>query len=78
VRRIHFTNLPHKCKIRIFTVDGDLVRVIDHNYAPDSPRSMHDEWDLITRNTQAIVSGIYYYSVESESGNQIGKIVIIM
>ena len=78
VRRIHFANLPHKCKIRIFTVDGDLVRVIDHNYAPDSPRSMHDEWDLITRNTQAIVSGIYYYSVESESGNQIGKIVIIM
>jgi hypothetical protein len=78
VRRIHFTNLPHKCKIRIFTVDGDLVREIDHDYTLDSPRSMHDEWDLITRNTQSVVSGIYYYSVESEFGNQLGKIVIIM
>lgn len=78
VRRIHFTNLPHKCKIKIFTIDGDLVREINHDYAPNSPRSMHDEWDLITRNTQAAVSGIYYYSVESEYGNQLGKIVIIM
>jgi hypothetical protein len=78
VRRIHFTNLPHKCKIRIFTIDGDLVREINHDFAPNSSRSMHDEWDLITRNTQAVVSGIYYYSVESEYGNQLGKIVIIM
>ncbi|PKK83320.1 MAG: hypothetical protein CVT49_08955 [candidate division Zixibacteria bacterium HGW-Zixibacteria-1] len=78
VRAIHFTNLPHKCTIRIFTIDGDLVRQIDHDYPPDSPQSMHDIWDMITRNTQVPVSGIYYYSVESEYGNQVGKIVIIM
>jgi hypothetical protein len=78
VRAIHFTNLPHRCTIRIFTIDGDLVRVIDHDYPPNDPRSMHDAWDVITRNTQAPVSGIYYYVVESEFGNQIGKIVIIM
>lgn len=77
-RSIHFTNLPHKCTIRIFTIDGDLVRQIEHDYPMDSPRSMHERWDLITRNTQAVVSGIYYYSVESEYGNQLGKIVIIM
>lgn len=78
VRAIHFTNLPHKCTIRIFTVDGDLVHEIDHDYPPDSPGSMHEIWDVITRNTQVPVSGIYYYSVESESGNQIGKLVLIM
>jgi len=33
---------------------------------------------MITRNTQVPVSGIYYYSVESAFGNQLGKIVIIM
>jgi len=75
---IHFLNLPHKCTIRIFTIDGDLVREIKHDYPKDSPRSMHERWDIITRNTQTAVSGIYYYSVESEYGNQIGKIVIIM
>jgi hypothetical protein len=78
VRAIHFTNLPHKCTIRIFTLDGDLVREIDHNVADGSTQSMHDKWDLITRNTQAAVSGIYYYVIESEYGNQIGKLVIIM
>jgi hypothetical protein len=78
LHRIHFTNLPNKCTIRIFTLDGDLVREINHDMVKDSPGSMHEEWDLITRNTQMAVSGIYYYSVESASGNQVGKIVIIM
>jgi hypothetical protein len=77
-RAIHFANLPHKCTIRIFTLDGDLVRQIEHDVPPGDPRAMHETWDLITRNTQAIVSGIYYYSVESAMGNQLGKIVIIL
>jgi len=77
-RAIHFLNLPHKCTIKIYTIDGDLVRELDHDYPKDSPRSMHERWDLITRNTQLAVSGIYYYTVESEYGNQIGKLVIIM
>ncbi|SYZ73464.1 conserved exported hypothetical protein [Candidatus Zixiibacteriota bacterium] len=77
-RAIHFMNLPNKCTIRIFSLDGDLIREINHDYPKDSPRSMHDTWDLITRNTQMVVSGIYYYSVESEFGNQLGKLVIIM
>lgn len=78
VRRIHFTNLPPECTIRIFTIDGDMVRQIDHNCVTDSPECMHAEWDLITRNTQAVVSGIYYYSIESDRGSQVGKLVIIM
>ena len=77
-RSIHFTNLPHKCTIRIFSIDGDLIREIDHDFPKDSPRSMHERWDLITRNTQMVVSGIYYWSVESEYGSQLGKLVIIM
>ncbi len=78
VRAIHFTNLPHKCTIKIYTIDGDLVRKLDHDCPSEDPTCMHEQWDLITRNTQAVVSGIYYYVVESEYGNQIGKIVIIM
>ncbi len=78
VRAIHFANLPSRCTIRIFSIDGDLVREMKHDSAPGSPQSAHEKWDLITRNTQAVASGIYYYSVESDSGNQIGKIVIIM
>jgi len=77
-RSIHFINLPPKCTIRVFTIDGDLVREIEHDVPADFPQSSHERWDLITRNTQMVVSGIYYYSVESDWGNQIGKLVIIM
>lgn len=76
-RAIHFTNLPSVCTIRIFSIDGDLIRTIEHNYPEGAPSSMHDTWDLVSRNEMAISSGIYYFTVESAQGNQIGKIVII-
>ena len=34
-------------------------------------------WNLISRNGQSIVSGIYLYSVDTELGRQVGKFVII-
>jgi len=76
-RRIHFINLPAKCTIRIFTLDGDLVRIIEHDKDESDPTSSHETWDLISRNTQAVVSGIYLFSVESDQGDQVGKLVII-
>lgn len=77
-RRIHFVNLPERAKITIFTIDGDIVREFYHE-----PGGIFTEtsstawWDLISRNTQAIVSGIYLYTVESETRTQMGKIVLI-
>jgi len=79
VRAIHFANLPDSCTIRIFTLDGDLVREIKHEMDPSDPNASHDTWDLITRNTQMTVSGLYYWTVEAKNGEtQIGKLVIIM
>lgn len=76
-RRIHFANLPRVCKISIFSLDGDLVRELDHYYPGGDPGSMHETWDLITRNSQTAVSGLYYWVVESDTRTQIGKFVII-
>jgi len=79
VRRIHFANLPPRCTIRIYSLDGDLVRQIEHDVDPSDPLANHDTWDLITRNTQLVVSGLYYWTVESRDGKtQIGKLAIIM
>ena len=79
-RRIHFANLPAKCTISIYSLDGDLVREIFHDKNILDPNASHNTWDLITRNTQAVVSGLYYWTVENtETGDvQIGKLVIIM
>jgi hypothetical protein len=76
-RRIHFGNLPNVCTIRIYTISGDLVQVIDHYYPEGGPGAQHEEWNLVSRNTQAIVTGIYLWSVKSDMGEQLGKIVII-
>lgn len=79
LRRVNFINLPPKCTIKIFTLDGDLVRQIDHDKLETDPEATTDHWDLITRNTQLAVAGIYYYTVEAAGQEtQIGKIVLIM
>ncbi len=76
-RRINFINLPDSATISIYTLAGDLVRVIDHPDKNLSTYSSKCSWDLVTRNAQAVVSGIYIYRVDSKLGSQVGKIVII-
>lgn len=79
VRAVHFANLAPRCTIRIYTLDGDLVREIQHDVSPADPLANHASWDLITRNTQLAVSGLYYWTVEGEDGEvQVGKLVLIM
>jgi len=79
VRRIHFANLPPKCKIMIYSLDGDLVREIHHDKSPNDPTAAHEEWGLISRNGLAVVSGLYYWVVESDDGTvQMGKLAIIL
>ena len=73
-REIHFVNVPAKCTIRIFTVDGDHVQTIVH----DNPGSSRAIWNLTSRNNRPIASGIYIFSVEVPgAGSQIGRFVVI-
>jgi len=76
-RSIYFANLPSECTISIYSLDGDLVRRVHHDEPSGSGMVSVARFDLISRNTQAVVSGLYYWVVESEYGSQIGKLVII-
>ncbi|MCM2272651.1 MAG: hypothetical protein NDJ18_08885 [candidate division Zixibacteria bacterium] len=77
-RRVHFVNVPPRCTIRIHSLDGDLIREIRHDFDPADPNSRHDSWDLINRNIQTVVSGLYYWSVEAVDGSvQMGTLAII-
>ncbi len=91
-RRLWFVNLPERCKIRIYTLAGDLVDEIDHNgaYSEDlinvskattqgvTASGMH-AWDLLSKNNQIIASGVYLFSVQNRANDEIkvGKFVII-
>ena len=73
-RKLRFTNLPQECRISIFTVTGELVKVLDHNNQFDG----NEWWDLRSANNQEIAPGLYIYHVESNNGKEkIGKFAVI-
>jgi hypothetical protein len=78
-KRLNFINLPPRCTIRIYTLDGDLVRTLEHDTQEGDLDATYAYWNLVSRNTQAVVSGIYLFSVkDKDTGEtQIGKFVII-
>jgi hypothetical protein len=62
--RIMFVNLPaaHNT-ISIYTASGDLVEKIDHDGINGGGGAY---WNLVSRNGQEVVSGIYLYIVQSD------------
>ncbi len=61
--RIMFNNLPAaQNRIKIFTASGDHVATINHDGRAGTGFA---SWNLMSRNGQEVVSGIYIYSVES-------------
>jgi len=79
-RRIKFFNLPPRATIRIFTLAGDHVVTLDHDERLNSASERGaTAWNLVSKNNQDTVSGIYLYHVtNADTGQeQIGKFVII-
>jgi hypothetical protein len=73
--RLAFARLPEgRCTIRIFTLAGDLVRSLEHDTRTEGGTAF---WNLVTRNGQDIVSGVYLYAVQSEKGAKRGRFVIV-
>ena len=72
--KIGFYGLPKNCKIRIFSYSGQLVGEIDHN-----TNAYSHEWFQISRNSQRIAAGVYFYIVEDldRGDTATGKFVII-
>lgn len=72
IRKINFTHLPVPCTVRVFTIDGDLVQTLHHT----GPRG-DLEWNLLTSENRPIVSGMYFYHVESDLGEKLGRFAVI-
>jgi hypothetical protein len=74
-RVIRFMNLPVRCKVRIFTLAGQLVRTLDKD---DASTSILD-WDVQTDNQLPVASGIYIFQVEADGiGKQTGRLAVFM
>ena len=70
--KINFINLPPAAKITVFSMAGDMIIEIQHVNGTDL-----ESWDLLSRNNQAIVSGLYLYVVETVDDKYIGKFVVL-
>jgi hypothetical protein len=72
--KIGFYGLPKRCTIRVFSYSGQLIGTVEHRENVYS-----HEWFQISRNSQRIAAGVYFYTVEDLDDGKIarGKFVII-
>ncbi len=87
-RKLAFTHLPAQCTIKIFTVSGVLVDVIEVNNSSDNLQNDWDEnssangsafWDLQTREGLDVSAGYYIYHVTAlaTGDTKVGKFAIL-
>ena len=75
--RIRFTRLPSKCRISIFTISGELVKVIEHENINNDTDS-NEWWNLKNSKGRDVAPGLYIYQVETDNGlSIIGKFSIV-
>ncbi len=87
-RFVRFTHLPSECTIRIYTMSGDLVKVLRHKDTNVQPLDLGgtETWDFTNESPgstgtaisgQLIASGVYIYHVQSPVGEAVGKLAFI-
>ncbi len=77
--RVHFIHLPANSTVRIYTSNGELVRILVQNPNANLGGTTGElEWDLKNADGRNVVSGIYIYRVESPQGHEVkGHFVVI-
>jgi len=74
-RAVQFINLPQRCTIRIYAMDGTLVRTLEHESALADGA---ETWDLLTKENMEVSYGVYFYHVDAPGvGTHTGKIFLI-
>lgn len=91
-RELHFINLPAKCTIRIFTVNGELVDKIDfdggainsterNGFTDGFDSGLNNGtaiWDMLSKDNLEIAYGIYLYHIDAPGiGQKTGTFAII-
>jgi len=73
--RLRFVHLPPRAVIRIYSVSGVLVALLEHD---DPAGGGEAEWDLRSRTGRPVASGVYFYHIETPAGQQhVGRFTIL-
>lgn len=66
--RLKIAGLPPVAKITILSLTGNMIIEILHDNGTD-----YEFWDLVSRNNQSVVSGLYLYVVEAPDVQTVGE-----
>ncbi|MNC98970.1 hypothetical protein D3C83_170950 [compost metagenome] len=67
-------NLPDLAIVRIYSLSGRLVRVLEHHGAVPTDAVT---WDLTNRRGEQVAPGVYFWHVESGEARRIGRFTIL-
>ncbi|HEX5964156.1 MAG TPA: hypothetical protein VFY42_10545, partial [Gemmatimonadales bacterium] len=70
---IKFVNMPSDAILRIYSLSGVLVRVIEHHQTGVS----ETVWDVRNRNGQVVSSGVYFYHIEAGGARRVGRMTVV-
>jgi hypothetical protein len=76
VQELHWYDPVNQSVRTPVTVSGGAVKS-GATWQQDTPNDGQARWNLISRNGQDVVSGIYLFTVESSQGIQRGKFVVV-
>jgi hypothetical protein len=78
---LKFVGLPDRAIVRIYSVSGVLVRMLEHDGTRFDPTSISQtselDWDLRNRNNQVVASGVYFYHVEAGDARRVGRFTVV-
>ena len=67
--KITFLNVPPICTIKIYTLAGDLVTVLEHtDTSGDQPWGVLDDEQMLSGSGQRVTSGLYIAHIETPEG----------
>ncbi|MFN0158026.1 MAG: hypothetical protein ACKVRP_08160 [Bacteroidota bacterium] len=72
IRVLKFNNLPPRCTIHIFTLDGDRVQTIEHDRDNGT-----EDWNMRGSGGREIAPGVYIYLVKTDTAEKIGRFAVI-
>jgi len=74
-KALQFVNLPAEATVRIYSLSGVLVHVINHS---DPAGGGVSTWNLRNRSNQFVASGVYLFHVSTPDGKtHVGKFTVI-
>jgi hypothetical protein len=74
-KQLMFVNLPPVATIRIYTLTGVLIDIVNHDDVTGGGRAV---WHLRNRNNQFVASGVYFFHVVTPEGDtHVGKFTVV-